>query len=135
MKALGYPVPVTDKIPDITEARNIELGLGLQVITPYLWSDNLSMCMMYNVCLMLDIDQCNPVNQENLRQFLNQMQLCLLHPSKYKFEHPRFCYERLEYLGQKIQVRSFTCIKERSYSFLSINILSSCGVRVEDYWE
>lgn len=59
MQALGYPVPVADKIPDITEARNIELGLGLQ--------------------------------------------LCFLHPSKHKFEHPRFCYERLEYLGQKIQ--------------------------------
>ncbi|TKY55639.1 Ribonuclease 3 [Spatholobus suberectus] len=29
--------------------------------------------------------------------------LCFLHPSKYKFDHPRFCYERLEYLGQKIQ--------------------------------
>ncbi|XP_050291880.1 ribonuclease III domain-containing protein RNC1, chloroplastic isoform X2 [Quercus robur] len=29
--------------------------------------------------------------------------LCFLHPSKHKFEHPRFCYERLEYLGQKIQ--------------------------------
>lgn len=33
-----------------------------------------------------------------------KMQLCFLHPSKYKFEHPRFCFERLEYLGQKIQV-------------------------------
>uniref|UniRef100_A0A1D1YA50 Ribonuclease III domain-containing protein RNC1, chloroplastic n=1 Tax=Anthurium amnicola TaxID=1678845 RepID=A0A1D1YA50_9ARAE len=59
MQALGYPLPMTDRIPDITEARNIELGLGLQ--------------------------------------------LCFLHPSKYKFEHPRFCLERLEYLGQKIQ--------------------------------
>lgn len=27
-----------------------------------------------------------------------------MHPSKYKFEHPRFCLERLEYVGQKIQV-------------------------------
>ena len=36
MQALGYPLPVTDKIPDITEARNIELGLGLQVLpTPH----------------------------------------------------------------------------------------------------
>ncbi|GAB2279601.1 RNA-binding protein that suppresses calcineurin deletion Rnc1 [Dionaea muscipula] len=59
MKALNYPLQVTDRIPEITEARNIELGLGLQ--------------------------------------------LCFLHPSKYKFEHPRFCFERLEYLGQKIQ--------------------------------
>ncbi|XP_034691503.1 ribonuclease III domain-containing protein RNC1, chloroplastic [Vitis riparia] len=59
MHALGYPLPVTDRIPDITKARNIELGLGLQ--------------------------------------------LCFLHPSKHKFEHPRFCYERLEYVGQKIQ--------------------------------
>ena len=31
MHALGYPLPVTDRIPDITKARNIELGLGLQV--------------------------------------------------------------------------------------------------------
>ncbi|KAL5556833.1 hypothetical protein UlMin_039069 [Ulmus minor] len=59
MRALGYPLRMADRIRDITEARNIELGLGLQ--------------------------------------------LSFLHPSKYKFEHPRFCYERLEYLGQKIQ--------------------------------
>lgn len=26
-----------------------------------------------------------------------------MHPSKHKFEHPRFCFERLEYIGQKIQ--------------------------------
>jgi len=31
MRALGYPLEMTDKIPEITEARNIELGLGLQV--------------------------------------------------------------------------------------------------------
>ncbi|KAH1118729.1 hypothetical protein GYH30_047487 [Glycine max] len=31
------------------------------------------------------------------------LQLCFLHPSKYKFDHPQFFYERLEYLGQKIQ--------------------------------
>ncbi|XP_020974872.1 ribonuclease III domain-containing protein RNC1, chloroplastic isoform X2 [Arachis duranensis] len=59
MQTLGYPQEMNDMTPDITEARNIELGLGLQ--------------------------------------------LCFLHPSKYKLEHPRFCYERLEYLGQKIQ--------------------------------
>ncbi|KAK9109459.1 hypothetical protein Sjap_017519 [Stephania japonica] len=59
MQALGYPLPMADRIPEITEARNIELGLGLQ--------------------------------------------LCFLHPSKHKFEHPRFCLERLEYVGQKIQ--------------------------------
>ncbi|KNA19175.1 hypothetical protein SOVF_064030 [Spinacia oleracea] len=59
MKTLGYPLTMNDRIPEITEARNIELGLGLQ--------------------------------------------LCFLHPSKHKFEHPRFCFERLEYLGQKIQ--------------------------------
>ncbi|XP_009770990.1 ribonuclease III domain-containing protein RNC1, chloroplastic [Nicotiana sylvestris] len=59
MQTLGYPLAMNDRIPEITEARNIELGLGLQ--------------------------------------------LAFLHPSKYKFEHPRFCYERLEYLGQKIQ--------------------------------
>lgn len=59
MQTLGYPLRVTDRIPEITEARNIELGLGLQ--------------------------------------------LCFLHPSKHKFEHPRFCFERLEYVGQKIQ--------------------------------
>ncbi|CAN1815196.1 Ribonuclease III domain-containing protein RNC1, chloroplastic [Linum perenne] len=51
MRALGYPLKMTDIIPDITEARNIELELELQ----------------------------------------------------YKFEHPRFCYERLAYIGQKIQ--------------------------------
>lgn len=31
------------------------------------------------------------------------LQLCFLHPSMYKLEHPRFCNERLEYLGQRIQ--------------------------------
>lgn len=59
MQTLGYPLAMTDRIPEITEARNIELGLGLQ--------------------------------------------LCFLHPSKHKYEHPRFCFERLEYVGQKIQ--------------------------------
>ena len=32
MNALGYPLPKADRIPDITKARNIELGLGLQVV-------------------------------------------------------------------------------------------------------
>lgn len=41
--------------------------------------------------------------------FLAGLQLCFLHPSKYKFEHPRFCFERLEYVGQKIQVKSYSC--------------------------
>lgn len=31
MQTLGYPLVVQDRIPEITEARNIELGLGLQV--------------------------------------------------------------------------------------------------------
>ncbi|KAE8704117.1 mitochondrial ribosome-associated GTPase 1-like [Hibiscus syriacus] len=30
MQTLGYPLAVKDEIPEITEARNIELGLGLQ---------------------------------------------------------------------------------------------------------
>ncbi|KAK6125239.1 hypothetical protein DH2020_040983 [Rehmannia glutinosa] len=30
MKTLGYPLSMVDRIPEITEARNIELGLGLQ---------------------------------------------------------------------------------------------------------
>lgn len=33
MQVLGYPLAVEDRIPEITEARNIELGLGLQVIS------------------------------------------------------------------------------------------------------
>ncbi|KAL3646379.1 RNA-binding protein that suppresses calcineurin deletion Rnc1 [Castilleja foliolosa] len=59
MRTLGYPLSMKDRIPEITQARNIELGLGLQ--------------------------------------------LCFMHPSVHKFEHPRFCFERLEYVGQKIQ--------------------------------
>lgn len=37
MKTLGYPLAMTDRIPEITDARNIELGLGLQVfrLGPY----------------------------------------------------------------------------------------------------
>ncbi|XP_020881400.1 ribonuclease III domain-containing protein RNC1, chloroplastic [Arabidopsis lyrata subsp. lyrata] len=31
MQTLGYPLPMNDRIKEITEARNIELGLGLQV--------------------------------------------------------------------------------------------------------
>lgn len=34
MNTLGYPLPMNDRIPEITEARNIELGLGLQVSQP-----------------------------------------------------------------------------------------------------
>jgi len=33
MQTLGYPLAMNDRIPEITEARNIELGLGLQVFT------------------------------------------------------------------------------------------------------
>lgn len=32
MQTLGYPLAMNDRIPEITEARNIELGLGLQVL-------------------------------------------------------------------------------------------------------
>lgn len=32
MQLLGYPLTMPDRIPEITEARNIELGLGLQVL-------------------------------------------------------------------------------------------------------
>lgn len=31
MQTLGYPIEMTDRIPEITKARNVELGLGLQV--------------------------------------------------------------------------------------------------------
>lgn len=31
MQSLGYPLELADSIQEITEARNIELGLGLQV--------------------------------------------------------------------------------------------------------
>lgn len=31
------------------------------------------------------------------------LQLCFLHPSVHKLEHPRFCNERFEYLGSKVQ--------------------------------
>lgn len=31
MRVLGYPLKMTDRIPEITKARNIELDLGLQV--------------------------------------------------------------------------------------------------------
>lgn len=31
------------------------------------------------------------------------LQLCFLHPSLHRRDHPRFCYERLEFLGQRIQ--------------------------------
>ncbi|XP_024536807.1 ribonuclease III domain-containing protein RNC1, chloroplastic [Selaginella moellendorffii] len=59
MDILGYPLDVRDENLDMTEAREIELGLGLQ--------------------------------------------LCFMHPSAYKNDHPRFCYERLEFIGSKIQ--------------------------------
>ncbi|KAB2626546.1 hypothetical protein D8674_020164 [Pyrus ussuriensis x Pyrus communis] len=61
MRTLGYPLAMTDRIPDITVARNIELGLKLQ--------------------------------------------LSFLHPSKHKFEHPRFSYEPLEYVGQLLLIK------------------------------
>lgn len=31
------------------------------------------------------------------------LQLCFIHPSMYKSDHPRFCNERFEFLGSKIQ--------------------------------
>uniref|UniRef100_A0A6N2M374 RNase III domain-containing protein n=1 Tax=Salix viminalis TaxID=40686 RepID=A0A6N2M374_SALVM len=39
----------------------------------------------------------------NIWDYDSRPHLCFLHPSNHKFEHPRFCYERLEYVGQKIQ--------------------------------
>lgn len=33
MQALRYPLSLPDRVPEITEARNIELGLGLQVFS------------------------------------------------------------------------------------------------------
>lgn len=33
MQLLGYPLRTTDRIPKITEARNFELGLGLQMVS------------------------------------------------------------------------------------------------------
>lgn len=94
MRALGYPLKMNDRIPEITDARNIELGLGLQVIF-FFSSDKL-----YNLIRISQLDD-DGGNKKNL-----ELQLCFLHPSKHKFEHPRFCYERLEYVGQKIQVTS-----------------------------
>ena len=51
-------------------------------------------------------------------------QLCFLNPSKYKFEHPRFCFERLEYVGQKIQVNlpSFLFLLYMKFASVIINI-------------
>lgn len=46
------------------------------------------------------------------------MQLCFLHPSTYKFDHPQFCYERLEYLGQKIQVLSIHCMSVLIFGYI-----------------
>ncbi|CAM6083229.1 unnamed protein product [Calypogeia fissa] len=56
---LNYPRHVVGSSREMTEARSLELDLGLQ--------------------------------------------LCFLHPSKYKGDHPRFCFDRLEYLGSKIK--------------------------------
>ncbi|CAN6483909.1 unnamed protein product [Victoria cruziana] len=41
MQVLGYPLQMADKIPEITEARNTELGLGLQVFMKELGFDHL----------------------------------------------------------------------------------------------
>ena len=71
------------------------------------------MVLTFKYLFRLYVKSVEQHDQAKLRKFLNQMQLCFLHPSKHKFEHPRFCYERLEYLGQKIQVRPFlTFIRE-----------------------
>jgi hypothetical protein len=44
MDTLGYPLPMNDRIPEITEARNIELGLGLQV-------NSVSLCLFVSFLL------------------------------------------------------------------------------------
>lgn len=46
MRALGYPLKMTDRIPEITEARIIELGLGLQVLIFLPTSSNISLLIV-----------------------------------------------------------------------------------------
>lgn len=43
------------------------------------------------------------VKQARNEELILALQLCFTHSSLYKLEHPRFCNERLEYLGSKIQ--------------------------------
>lgn len=121
MQALRYPLSLPDRIPEITEARNIELGLGLQVfsLTSYqlvIFRNLLTYCLVWRLFVKM---------QWNLDiffwVFFLWIQLSFLHPSKYKFEHPRFCYERLEYVGQKIQVHlSCNCINLLFAPFITI---------------
>jgi hypothetical protein len=68
MQILGYPLEMTDRIPEITEARNVELGLGLQVammplILLYLFSYLLGLGIRY-----LWILQC--ISEQEMTMFL-----------------------------------------------------------------
>lgn len=47
---------------------------------------------------------CDPLRKQARNEELAlALQLAFMHPSLHKMDHPRFCCERLEYLGSKIQ--------------------------------
>ncbi|KAK4488424.1 hypothetical protein RD792_004188 [Penstemon davidsonii] len=56
MQKLGYPLSMADRIPEITEARNIELGLGLQVLKMLVIINNVQDLVMAERLLMKHID-------------------------------------------------------------------------------
>jgi hypothetical protein len=53
MDTLGYPLLMNDRIPEITETRNIELGLGLQVNSVSLCHFVSFLLFPSNFCLMI----------------------------------------------------------------------------------
>jgi len=55
MQILGYPLEMTDRIPEITEARNVELGLGLQVAM-------MPLILIYLFSYLLGLGICIPMN-------------------------------------------------------------------------
>lgn len=55
MRALGYPLAMKDKIPEITEARNIELGLGLQVVFCCPFPLHIAMSITYQLSIFIRV--------------------------------------------------------------------------------
>ncbi|KAJ7542030.1 hypothetical protein O6H91_10G086800 [Diphasiastrum complanatum] len=69
-----------------------------------LWETNSLPYILKTLEYPLDIADENPeMTAARITELKLGLQLCYMHPSLYKGEHPRFCFERLEYLGQKIQ--------------------------------
>lgn len=77
MRTLGYPLAMSDRIPDITEARNIELGLGLQVLFFSFFASNKVVNIDLNIFMHIYIFVLNVYISFLIFNHLPQLCICI----------------------------------------------------------